>query len=717
MTGFSPTEARLWELLPAVYRVRDADTGGVLADLVSVLAAQVDVLAEEVEQLADDRFIETAAVWAAPYLGELVGYRAVRGDVPGVGSSRAEVANTVGYRRRKGTAAVVEQVARDVTRWPARVVESFETLVTTQYMNHVRLAATATPDVRDHAALGWIGTQGGAFDDLDRTADVRAVDAAAPSRPGRYGIRELALFLWRTTAVPWERTPLVPVDDRRLRFDPLGADTQLFALPRAETDIVHLAEPRDVPQPLGRRWTAAHATAVYGPPVTGARRSILLETQTGAAEPQAVPAARVRFCDLSDVPGGGGAWHHEPAGDAVAIDPVLGRVYLGTAPAPGARLLGSVAFGVGVPAGVGDPRPVAVAAPAPVVDGSGGEDLQPLLDAVEHGGTVRLLDTDRYAHPLTLTARTGPTDQPEVEVRLEAGPRARPTLVLEILRVAPEPRTTVVLQGLLVAGGPVVLDEVGDTERRTIVIRDCTLVPGAERTGDGQPAHPEQASLIVLDPAAVVRIERSILGPIVAVEGARVEIVDSIVDASSRTSVAICGRPRAGGVRTVTTPADMVAGDGLEPAGDVSLSATTVVGGIRCTILDASNSLLVAALAATDARPAAVFAERRQTGCLRYTYVPDGSRTGRRFHCAPDPDDTLHEQRATRPRFDAMRFGDPGYLRLRTGTHPRIRRGADDESEMGVTHRDYVPQREANLVIRFDEYLRLGLSAGRFTAT
>jgi hypothetical protein len=351
------------------------------------------------------------------------------------------------------------------------------------------------------------------------------------------------------------------------------------------------------------------------------------------------------------------------------------------------------------------------------VEATGGEDPQPLLDSVKDGGTVRLLDSDRYEHAVTLTALTGPDDQLDVEVRLEASPHAQPTVVLDLLRLAPEPRTQVTLQGLLITGGPVVLDEVGDTERRTIVIRDCTLVPGAQRTTDGLPVHLDWASLIILDPDAVVRIERSVVGPIVAVEGVQLEIVDSVVDASAPTSVAICGRARTGGDRTATVPADFVAGDGLEPAGTLSLDATTVVGGIRCITLDASNSLLVARLAAGDARPASVFAERRQEGCVRYSFVPDGSRTGRRFHCAPDPDDPLHDQRATRPRFDSLRFGAPGYLRLQRGTHPRIRSGADDGSEMGATHRDYVPQREANLAIRLDEYLRLGLSAGWFAAT
>ncbi len=33
---------------------------------------------------------------------------------------------------------MIETLARDVTGWPARVVEYFELLATTQYLNHLR---------------------------------------------------------------------------------------------------------------------------------------------------------------------------------------------------------------------------------------------------------------------------------------------------------------------------------------------------------------------------------------------------------------------------------------------------------------------------------------------------------------------------------------------------------------------------------------------------
>jgi hypothetical protein len=52
---------------------------------------------------------------------------------------------------------------------------------------------------------------------------------------------------------------------------------------------------------------------------------------------------------------------------------------------------------------------------------------------------------------------------------------------------------------------------------------------------------------------------------------------------------------------------------------------------------------------------------------------------------------------------------------LRTATE--IREGADDEAEMGAFHELFEPQRETNLRVRLDEYLRFGLEAGIFYVT
>src|SRR2546426_12754140 len=124
---------RIYDLLPAIYRIRDAELAarlseaegveqqGPLKALLSVIAEQAAVLEENLDQLYDDLFIETCAEWVVPYIGDLVGARGVA-QFPGGAkfTQRGFVANTLAYRRRKGTAAVLAQLARDVTEWNAR---------------------------------------------------------------------------------------------------------------------------------------------------------------------------------------------------------------------------------------------------------------------------------------------------------------------------------------------------------------------------------------------------------------------------------------------------------------------------------------------------------------------------------------------------------------------------------------------------------------------
>ena len=145
----NPEAEKLYNLLPAVYRMRDADQGGSLRALCEVIAEEIAVLRENLDQLYDDQFIETCADWVAPYIGDLIGYRPIHGVTARTISARAEVANTIAYRRRKGTATVLEQLARDVTGWNARVVEFFQWLGTCQHMNHIRLGNRAPPICAD----------------------------------------------------------------------------------------------------------------------------------------------------------------------------------------------------------------------------------------------------------------------------------------------------------------------------------------------------------------------------------------------------------------------------------------------------------------------------------------------------------------------------------------------------------------------------------------
>lgn len=97
-------------------------------------------------------------------------------------------------------------------------------------------------------------------------------------------------------------------------------------------------------------------------------------------------------------------------------------------------------------------------------------------------------------------------------------------------------------------------------------------------------------------------------------------------------------------------------------------------------------------------------AARRQVGCARFCYLPPGSRTPRRFECVP-PQDADPATAALAPVFTSLRYGEPGYCQLIRDCPEAIARGAGDQSELGVFHNEYNPQREENLRTRLAEYV------------
>jgi hypothetical protein len=81
----------------------------------------------------------------------------------------------------------------------------------------------------------------------------------------------------------------------------------------------------------------------------------------------------------------------------------------------------------------------------------------------------------------------------------------------------------------------------------------------------------------------------------------------------------------------------------------------------------------------------------------------------RRYRCQPASDaDAL----LAIPVFTSTRYGDPGYCQLSERSGPEITQGADDQAEMGAFHDLLQAQRETNLRVRLNEYLRFGLDAG-----
>ena len=243
----SATAERLYALMPAVYRERDATQGYPLRALVTLMAEQILVLEDDLDQLYDDLFIETCADWVVPYLGALVGVRDTE-------ASRAEVANALAYRQGKGTATVLEQLARDITAWPSSVVEYFQRLATTQYLNHLRPSHRTVMDVRRPRLLGTV------FDESPRTLEVRRIE----NRRGRYNIANIGVHSWRIQAFELSRSPASGLDSRRYRFDALGRDLALYNRPEPEVEISYRAEPWNVPMPLSRALFADLPERYFG---------------------------------------------------------------------------------------------------------------------------------------------------------------------------------------------------------------------------------------------------------------------------------------------------------------------------------------------------------------------------------------------------------------------------------------------------------------------
>ena len=698
---------RLYALLPAIHRIRDAAQGGPLRDLVVLFARELEALEEDVEQLYDDQFIETCSSWVVPYIGDLIGYRPLSGIDADVSAPRAEVANTIAYRRRKGTALMLEQLARDLSGWPAHVTEFFEQLATTQYMKHLRPHALATTHLRSQAAMRALG---GAFNTSAHTPDMRQPQANAERGGGRYNIPNIGIFLWRLWHQPLTGIPLVPhpgdASGTRFRLNPLGADLALFRRPRSEDSIATLSTPAHVAAPLDVRSMAAAVRATQALPL--ADRATVEDDDYGSGESlvllrpgpepdqwQPVPVSDIVIADLRDV--GGGDWAHQatiPDG-RIAIDPERGRVVLGAGIEGPLRASFHHGFARWIGGGEYERVP----------DGDAlllqhqareAETLQPHLDEIAGGGRLLIRDSLSYAGTPVFQADAPIDADDESRVVVAARNGARPLLVAGgDMTLAIGAGAELVLDGLVISGGALVLPAAADDATRTLVLRHCTLVPGLALQSDGSAVSPGAPSLVIEHPFANVRLEQCIIGALRMAAGADIEIIDSIVDAGAATAVAYA------------------APDGDGAGGTLVVRESTIVGKVHARVIElASDTIFHAALADADPWLAPVRAQRTQHGCVRFCWLPADSIAPRRYRCLPD-----EARPGVRPHFNALRYGQPAYMQLRASTPATLLRGASDEGEPGVMHALAQPQREANLRIRLDEYLRHGLRAGIFHAT
>ena len=654
---------------------------GPLESLLMLVEEQLEVLAANLDQLYDDQFIETCAPWVIPYIGDLIGYQPVNGIAPAVSSPRAEVAHTISFRRRKGTALVMEQLARDATGWGAHAVEFFQVLATTQYMNHLRPHNHYAPDVRRWKTGLYMD---GGFDKTAHTVDARRI----ASGRGCYNVQNVGIFLWSLSSYSLTQSPATPVagSPHCFRLSPLGLDMPLFNNPVSQgTDIFAPAGPANVPAPLRRCVLCDDLQNGAGAVYYGEGNSLALY-----AGGQLLNAYQIQVCNLS---GADGNWINvPPAGSpyTAAIDPELGRIALAPDSAsPPPDLKASFFYGFNADLGGGEYSRQATFIvpnkPLPFPDpANAARALQDVLhDAVSQAqaaksGAVAVEITNSGAYSATSLSVDLPAG---FTLELRAADGARPTLTMTgEIAVTGGASSTFALNGVVVRAAvhaPVARPD-GTPNQLSLALTHCTLVPNAANAS------------VVLEPSGLqLNVSKSILGGLRVAVLATANLADCIVDATSRTTVAYSALDHSGA------------------GGPLTLTGCTVVGKIHATLLNlVSNSIVWAALGAGDTFQAPLWSDRRQAGCVRFSYLPPLPLTPLPFECVEQG------PRAPQPVFFSLRYGDPGYLKLLTATADAVRRGADDGSEMGAFHFVMAPLRETDLRVRLQEYTPVGLEAG-----
>jgi len=138
-------------------------------------------------------------------------------------------------------------------------------------------------------------------------------------------------------------------------------------------------------------------------------------------------------------------------------------------------------------------------------------------------------------------------------------------------------------------------------------------------------------------------------------------------------------------------------------SGDVCLSRCTVLGGISVHRLRVSESILQGISKVDDI----------QHGCVRFTAWAQGSILPEKYESVSIPSHAV--------LFTSTDFGNPGYCQLLPtadtailrGTNSTIQNtisaGSQDGSEMGAFARERNPIKERGLLIKFQEFMPIGL--------
>lgn len=756
----------LFELLPQHLRNRDAEVGRPLEALAGLLAEELRIVEQDIDYLYDNWFIETCEPWAVPYIAALVGARGLRDIGGGEAGLRSFIANTLGYRQAKGTAAALEQMARDVTGWPVVAVEFFQRLVWSQNVNHVRAEAPGIASVRDSEGAR---AAHGPFESACHTA------AAGPASgwTGRYDLPNIGLFVWRLDAYPLGFLSNEPngylggpqprasqYGPGLLHFDPLGADRPLYNRPKSDTSIAARVDERIVPAPLDRRRLHRDLNALRAGAPGAGRWFDDLPVLRIRLDGTTMPPQKLFCCNLEVRPDGGGGftWERPANSGEVLFDPELGRISLhADDEAKTVETVHAYAapFDIGggpydrtesvegwrgdfFPAGEAPPWRIGVSSRAQDQTNDpdqGGPVVGSLLAAIQRWnsealpgmrGIITILDNASYASANLATptrairipsgARLAIAAASWPVAELPGGIRRRDPKLVSAIHRRPHIGSGLWVLGL--PGGP--NDEPG------ALILDGLLVEGEVAVLDqlnllGQPVTGSLGRLEVRH--STVGASAAGLAAGIRVAGGN-EALTVAVRGSIVGKVAMNAAGGGLGIFDSIVGEDRVSGEDPDamtivvsaPAADLELARSTLFGRCAVRAIEAGNSILVGRADAAH----------RQAGCVRFCYAPLSSRVPRRYRCAPDLSLEAEAARLGReltaaervqvangdiPRFTDSRFGASAFGQLSLGCPAAVRTGAEGGAEMGAGFAAGEPFRRANLADVLQEYLPFGLAA------
>lgn len=730
----------LYDRLPEIYRTKDEEQSprNQLKNYLSLIEKVFDAIDENIESLYDDLFIETCNDWVIPYIGDLLGASHINGDP---WTLRADVADTVELRKRKGTLGAVELLTRDLTGWVVHCVELRENLAWNQHLNHQRpdmggkppykgsqegiyaLIRGGTATLRDPATLSLIGTP---FDKFSHIADIHP-----PALCVRHNIPNIAIFLWRLKDY---RVPLSkPAWDTgsppdagksgqashilRSHVHPLGEPLKLFNNRRVFDEKRGLTDIDETPGPI---------------PVTRINKGAYADTWSKYVsfeyydehDPEAINVDNLSEVSLqfhiprtefvnkkidkdwsirgANLCGWETTLSPPVRNYEIVVDPVTGRFVIGVENeeqknALEKALLLTYSYGtVGQVGAHPEPHPLSI---DEEMDGyecvtivcKTGSELQDALinELKDQKKPVIIKIKDSGVYDLNISSL-----QLKSSLVICADDYQRPIIRLASSLGFDASKTegdiTVCLKGLYFTHAPNLskdkLPLIGKAAVNSIIIDSCTLDPGGYRKNDGSRADDIKVSMILMNEdefthVPEIYIRRSITGQLFIDPDYILNLTDSIIDAGSGVNAP-----------SPTMALSSSKGDEFSWGPKTTVSGVTIFGRMRVEQLSGSGGIWVHSLEVLD----------NQKGCVRFSYFSgnDKDRLPQNYRCVKGTEVKL--------QFTDIAFGDPGYGQLSYSTDCQIREKGPNDDAMGSFGFMLEAHKWLNLQIRYREFMPVG---------